>query len=873
MKRIDIAVLHIGLFWVFLFPSVGLFAQNANFSYKATKVDIPPVIDGILNDDCWANTGEWSGTFIQQEPNEGQPETEKTHVKILYDNHHIYVACRAFDSEPDKINRWLAPRDQVIGDIVVISFDSYADKRTAFGFGLTAGGTRFDFITDNFYNADFTWNAVWEGKVSHDHQGWYAEYKIPLSQLRYSDKNTEQEWGFHALRYIDRKKEVDHLNLIPLLNKGWVFSFGTLTGISHLPKSGRIELSPYSSVQYSRLEKEPENPYATGTTWQYGAGVDGKIGLSSDFTLDFTINPDFGQVEADPSTINLTAFETYFEEKRPFFIEGKNIFDIGSNIGETMFYSRRIGSPPNWQPGGEYGQYSAVPHQTNIISAVKVSGKNKNGLSLGVFNSITAKEYAKIMQDGHEYKMTVQPLVSYFVARVQQDINKGNTIIGGMLTSTNRSLKDDHLSFLSRNAFTGAVDFAQYFKNREYYVKGNVQFSHITGSQEAMIALQRSPVHNFQREGARHLSVDSLRTTLQGSSGTIILGRGGENKLLTEHCFAWYSPGFDLNDLGYLHSADYKIISGQFNYVENTPKGIIRKYNVLANYRFQWDYSNTNIYSRSGLEGETYFINNMGFSWGVYSIFKDTESGMLRGGPIVRLNNVLGTEFCLWTDNAKKVFAKFYYGMLAGNQRYSHIGWVEMNYRPIPNVGLMGKIDYTSRQVGLEYVGQQILESGDNVYLMSALRQTIAGFTFRMDYSITPDLSLQFYGNPFLSTGKYTAFKRATNTMDKKYANRFYLLNDAVLTYHTENNQYSAVEPNGDRYAFGNPDFSFREFRFNLVVRWEYRPNSIIYFVWTQDRSGTSPEYISSFNQNTKALFRYDPNNVFMVKLNYWFSL
>ncbi len=860
------------LFLVIFFIPFSLFAQNANdnFSYRATRVETPPVIDGVLNDDCWENVGEWSGTFTQQIPKEGQPETEKTYLKILYDNNNVYVAFRALDSEPDKINRWLAPRDQVKGDAVAIFFDSYADKRTAFAFGLTAGGTRVDFLSENSKGDDYTWNAVWEGRTSYDEQGWYAEFKIPLSQLRYSNQNIEQEWGFHALRLLDRKKETDHLHLIPQTNKGFVFSFGTLTGISHLPKSRRIEFSPYTSMKYRTSEKNPENPYATGKEWNFGAGLDGKIGLSSDFTLDFTINPDFGQVEADPSTINLSAFETYYDEKRPFFLEGKNIFSM---IGESMFYSRRIGSPPRWRPGEEYGQYSSVPQQTNIISAIKVSGKNRDGLSIGLLNSVTAKGNAKIMQDGQEYKMTAQPLVSYSVARVQQDINKGNTIIGGMLTSTNRSLKDEHLSFLTHNAYAGAIDFAQYFRNREYYAMGNVQYSYVEGSQKAITALQRSPVHYYQREGASHISVDSSRTDLQGNAGTIILGRGGENKIVMEHRFAWASPGFDLNDVGYLQNADFKMLRGYVNYKENKPKGILRGYNIDVFYRFLWDYSNTNTFGRSGLEGNTNFINKWGFYWCGFYDFKTLENGMLRGGPPVLLNPRWGTDFSLWTDESKKVFVKFYHGTVLGSQRYAHFAWIEANYRPIPNLGLMGKVDYTYWKKGLEYAGQQDLDAGGKVYLMSALRQDVVGFTFRVDYSITPDLSLQFYGNPFMSSGRYTEFKRATNTMDKKYENRFDLLGDDVLTYNAGDNKYSVVESNGDQYSFSNPDFSFREFRFNLVVRWEYRPNSTIYLVWAQDRSGSSSEYVSSFNQNTKELFRYYPNNVFMVKLNYWFAL
>ena len=870
---------NIAVVLMVLMPTL-VFAQNDSFSYKATRVDIPPVIDGLLSDDCWENTGEWSGTFTQQSPNEGRPETEETYLKILYDSHYIYVAFRALDSEPDKINKWLAPRDQIRGDYVAIYFDSYADKRTAFVFGLTAGGTRLDYLMENNKRGDFTWNAVWDGKTSFDDKGWYAEFRIPLSQLRYSNTNIEQEWGFHAIRLIDRKKEMVHLNLIPQQNAGFVFSFGRLTGISNLPKLRRIELYPYSSISYKAPEKNSDLPYSLEKDWDFGVGLDGKVGLSGDFTLDFTINPDFGQVEADPSTINLTAFETYYDEKRQFFLEGKNIFSmLGETAsmyggGQTMFYSRRIGSPPSWRPDYEQGKYSYVPHKTNIISAIKLSGKNKNGLSLGVLNSITARESAKIVQDGHEYSMTAQPAANYFVARVQQDINKGNTIIGGMLTSTNRFLKDDHLSFLNRNAYTGAVDFTQYFKNREYYVRGNVQYSYVEGSQDAMIMLQRSPVHYFQREGAPHISVDSTRRNLQGNSGIITLGRGGENKLTSEHTFAWINPGFDLNDMGYLQSADSKMLSGRINYLELKPKSsIMRDYNVSAFYRLGWDYSNTHTLGSSGFEGGMQFINKWGIFGNVYYDFKTVEKSMLRGGPPVLLNSRWGTDLGIFTDESKKLFASLFYSITSGNQRNTHSTWLEINYRPVPNLGLNGSLEYSFRSQGLEYVGQQTAGHDEKVFLMGALKQNIAGFTFRADYSITPDLSVQFYGNPFISFGKYTRFKHMTNTMDKKFENRFVLLDGDALTYDPANNNYSVTEPNGYTYSFYNPDFSFREFRFNLVFRWEYRPNSTIYLVWSQDRSGAYPGYNSSFNQNLKELFQYHPNNVLMVKINYWFSL
>jgi len=870
------------LFILFATPQT-LHAQEAAAdsidTFRAYRTEKAPTIDGRLDDDCWTEEGEWSHTFVQQQPNEGKPETEETRLKILYDNHNIYVAFRLYDTEPDKINRWPSPRDQIKGDAVAIVFDSYDDKRTGFAFALTAGGTRADFLCENFSNDDYTWNAVWEGRTSADDKGWYAEFRIPLSQLRYSNKNNEQEWGLHVVRAIDRKLEQDHLSLIPRNNKGLVFSFGRLSGISDLPNSRRIEWAPYTSFSFHSFEKEAGNPYATGSEWGYGVGLDGKIGLSSDFTLDFTVNPDFGQVEADPSTINLTAFETYYDEKRPFFLEGKNIFSM--RLGESMFYSRRIGSRPQWSPDSQEGRYSQVPQQTHIISAVKVSGKSKSGLSLGLMNSLTSMENAHITEEGRdEYKMTAQPFTSYSVARVQQDIKGGNTVLGGLLTSVNRSIKDDHLAHLTSNAYTGAVDFEQYFKGREYYAMGALQYSRIEGSAESITQLQQTPTHYFQREGANHLSVDSSARSLSGHAGTFLIGRGGGKKIVSEQLFAWASPGFDLNDMGYLQNAEYKFFRGYVAYVENTPKGIFRDYNIVAFYRFLWDYSDMMTFSRAGFESTMTFANKYYlYLCGFYDP-RTVETTLLRGGPPVLLNPRWGTDLSFGTDQSKTIWLKGYHGTMFGSERHAQFMWGEINYRPIPNLGLSARLNYTWLNFGMEYAGSSDIENGSELaiqtnskaYLLSSFEQNTLGLTLRMDYSITPDLSVQFYGNPFMSSGKYTHFKRATDTRAETFANRFRAIDDA-LTFNAADNNYSVSERNGDRYTFDNPNFSFREFRFNLVARWEYRPNSILYLVWGQGRSGSADDYISSFTQNTKALFNYPSDNVFMLKLNYWFTL
>ena len=845
---------------IFLVSACGAYAQNevdslAKRTYRATRTDIPPLVDGLLNDDCWLKVGEWSNTFTQQRPDEGKAETEETHIKILYDDKRIYVAFQAYDSEPDKINRWLAPRDQLEGDAVGIIFDSYNDRRTGFAFAIAAGGNKADFLSSNNTNDDYTWNAVWDGKVSHDGKGWYAEMSIPLSQLRYAPSEGEQEWGFTAVRVIDRKKEQSFLHLIPQINDGFIYSFGRLEGISGLPKSKRIELTPYTTAKYQLYEKEEGNPYSKGAETAFGAGLDGKVGLSSDFTLDFTINPDFGQVEADPSTMNLSAFETYYAEKRPFFLEGKNIFNTLGD-GESLFYSRRIGSKPLWRPDGEDGRYVNMPKETTILSAIKVSGKSRNGLSVGLLNSLTSKETAQITDNGHEYNMTAQPFSSYSVARVQKDLQKGNTVVGGMLTSTNRFINDDHLKGIAKNAYVGAVDFEQYFRNREYYVVGSLAYSHVEGDREAITNLQRSPVHFYQREGVNHLGVDSSRTGLQGTAGEITVGRGGKNnKISSEHHFFWATPGFENNDLGFISQSDYKVLRGYLAYRESKPQGIFLRYNLDMFYRFNWDYNNSYNFGRIGGEANLNFKNKW---YSYFCLFYDPR---------------WGTDFVIGTDDSKRLSFELYHGTVLGSSRYAQFAFAQATYRPMRNFNLSARLTYGHWEKKLEYVSAPTTDDDGKAYVMGALRNEELILTLRMNYSITPDLSIQFYGNPFFSSGKYTDFKRATNASDKKYENRFRPLSSDVISYDAEENSYSVSEANGDKYSFDNPDFSFREFRFNLVTRWEYRPNSILYLVWGQERSGSAGQFISSFPQNTKALFSYYPGNVFMIKLNYWFAI
>ena len=550
----------------------------------------PPSIDGHLDDDAWKE-GEWAGDYTQQLPVEGGKPSQKTELKILYDEKYIYFAIRAHD-DMSKVAKYSSRRDEIAGDIVGVCFDSYFDKRTGFEFDITSAGTKIDLVLSN-EGWDTTWDAVWDGKVAYEADAWTAEFRIPLSQLRYGPQDA-QIWGMHAWRWIDRFQEESQWNLIPRQGTGRLYNFGELHGIHGLKPRRRIELLPHVLGQVESLPEQTGNPYV-GPNGTGALGLDAKVGLSSNFTMDATVNPDFGQVEADPSVVNLTTYETFYEEKRPFFLEGKRIFTLGlagtakagdesgTLEGDQLFYSRRIGAPPTIRPALEDGAFLETPGQTSIISAVKVTGKTKDGLSVGLLQSVTDDEHANVWFNGLERKVPVAPTTNYVVGRVQKDWNKGNSILGGMFTSTHRWLQDDAaLRELPTDSFTGAVDATQFFGDRSYVVEGKGVFSRIGGDASAIRALQTNPVHFYQRPDASHLGVDPNATSMLGHAGTVRVARYGKSKWLWSESVRWMSPGLELNDVGYLRQADVILNEASLEFKEIEPRGVFRSVRLLG---------------------------------------------------------------------------------------------------------------------------------------------------------------------------------------------------------------------------------------------------------------------------------------------------
>ncbi len=831
-----------------------------------------PRIDGVLDDACWLE-GEWTGNFRQQMPAEGAAPSQKTEFKILYDNENIYVAIKAYDNEPEKIDRQMARRDERVGDIVGVNFDSYFDRRTGFEFDLTAAGSKMDLLMTND-NFDTNWNPIWYGKAGTMDSGWVAEMQIPLSQLRYS-KLEEQVWGLHIWRWINRNRESDHWNLIPRDNYGYMYHFGELHGLKNLPRIRRMEIMPYVVAKASTYEKIEGNPYADGFDPGISVGMDGKVGIGSNFTVDYTINPDFGQVEADPSELNLSAFETYFEEKRPFFIEGRNIFDIAYDDIQ-LFYSRRIGHTPAFDPEVEPGEFVHKPDNTSILGALKLTGKTEKGLSVGILESLTSRENAKISSPDGDYKMVAEPLTNFFVGRIQQDINKSNTIIGGMISSTNRIIQDDHLNYLNKSALTGGIDFRHYLRDKTFYIDLKALGSRVSGSPEAITLLQKESSRYYQRPDAPHLKLDTAARQLAGTGGSLEFIKGAKGKWRYGIGTHWSSPGMELNDLGFQSLTDYFLEAQMLAYVENKPKGIFRTYEVQLTQVNFWNFGGEYLRSEWELEAGFLFANKWNIQTQVNREGKALNVNLLRGGPGVYMYGSTGQDYFLSTDESKKlVFGLGYENELSddkiSNRNEFH---TELNWKITNSLQLSPEINYNKITDNYQYINNNELENQGR-YLLGRLNRKIYELTLRVNYAITPDLTLQYYGSPYITTGHYSAFKTLAYPDSKNPGAVFHTFNAMELQYNPSTGIYDLydgihAEP---ELTFPDPDFNFRQFRSNLVARWEYKPGSVLYLVWTHNRTSSENIRNEELGYNFKGLFREHAENVFLIKFNYWFSL
>jgi hypothetical protein len=850
--------------------------ERRTYTTKSIGTVASPSIDGLINEPCW-DLVPWTSDYIENEPDENTPPTEQTKFKIIYDKKFLYIAFKCYDKDPKGIVKRMSRRDGFEGDFVEINIDSYNDKRTGFSFTASVSGVKGDeFISNNGNNWDGSWNPIWYLKTNIDDEGWTAELKIPFSQLKFGNAK-EQVWGLQSTRRYFRAEERSVWQRVPKDAPGWVSEFGELRGLTDIQPQEQLEIQPFFVSQLETYPKEAGNPFRDGKDTKINGGLDAKIGITNDLTLDVTINPDFGQVEADPAAIALDGFQLFFQEQRPFFVENKNIFDYRfADNQDNVFYSRRIGRNPQGDPEITGNEYVKKPQNTTILGAAKFSGKTKKGWSIGLLESVTDKEYAKISDNVTQRKALVEPLTNYLVGRVQKDFNHRNSYIGGIVTATNRNLMGEDLNFLRKSAYTGGIDFQHNWKHRKYYVSGNIVASRVEGSKEAITATQQSLTHLFQRIDAGHVFVDLNRTSLTGTGGKLEIGKSSHGHWRYSGTVVWRSPELELNDVGFLRQADEIRQYAALSYQTLKPFGQFRKiynrFDQFTSYDFDGNYNRM----QYALTTNTTLKSNWNLNAQVTYKPRIYTNTILQGGPRFRYSEEFFKYFNFYSDSRKKLsFGAGIYHSQGKSDSFSYLEYdASLTYQPFNAFTISLNPNYAINKSKTQYVTETDFNASPR-YIMAELDQKTLSASIRLNYTINPNLTIQYYGQPFISKGNYKAFNRVTNPTAAKYNDRISIFNSNQIAFDAPNDTYN-VDENADGtvdYKISNPDFSVVEFHSNLVVRWEYIPGSEIFLVWSQGIVGNASPKDDLFSGLNAQVFGSKPDNIFLIKATYRFVL
>jgi len=877
--------------WPLVVLLAGVVLEPAQAQRRSARVEVPelavatavraeagaPRIDGRMDEAAWA-AAPVIGGFVQQEPNEGQPGTERTEARVVYTDQALYVGVRAYDSRAETIAAQLTRRDDDSpSDWIGICIDSYRDRRTAFEFAVNPAGVKRDAYRFNDGDVDNSWDGVWEVATTRDAQGWTAEFKIPFSQLRFASA-PQLAFGFNVYRKLNRLNEVQQWKLIPRNASGNVSHFGDLIGISGIRPPRRVEIQPYSVGQASSSAPEAGNPFRTGTTGHATMGADFKYGLTSNLTLSATVNPDFGQVEADPAVVNLSAFETFFQEKRPFFNEGLDIFQFrlggGDGNSQGLFYTRRIGRAPQGEADPRGGYAQELRH-TTILGAAKISGKTPSGWTIGLTGALTGQEDAGVVDSlGRSFRDAVEPRTTYLVGRLAKEVRSGATQLGIFGTAVDRALPAS-LDFLRSSAFTAGVDFNHQFRRKTYYVSGWIVGSQVFGSPNAINETQRSSSRYFQRPDNDYVTYDSTRISLGGFAANLVLGKQGGGSWRFATGVDTRSPGFEVNDAGYQRSVDWH---GQFVWINKrwlTPGKVFRRVGVNFNQWSNFDYG----WNRTQVGGNVNWNFQLKNYWEGYSGGGPNLGGLasdpLRGGP----GFIRPTGWNGWggfSSDRRRAFRAGVSGwFFRQNAKDTHSEGVTLNlsYRPAANIDLD-----LSPQVNRTTDAWQYLTTatvlGRDEYIFGELKQRTVSTTFRGNLTFTPSLSLQLYAEPFVSAGAYGIIKRVLDPRAATFAGRFDELGADRLSRTAAGDLRIDLNRDGTSdIGIDNPDFTVLSFRSNVVLRWEYRPGSTLFFVWQHGRSGSSTTPRFDVAGDVSELFRSPADNTFLIKLNYWWSL
>ena len=838
-------------------------------TYQAVRATTPPVLDGDLSDPVWATAPEITG-FTQRDPNEGQPATQQTKVRIVYDDEAIYFGALMEDS--GKATPLLARRDSDLnnGDYMRISIDSQHDRKSGVGFVVSASNVQMDMTLFNDIYDDMSWDAVWDSAAKITPQGWIAEVRIPYSQLRFPDQAVHV-WGFNVSRWNARLHESSRLVFSPKAESAFISRFADLTGIEGIKPKRAFEVVPYG-VARNDFHSKFNNPFIPSSSQAMDAGVDVKYGLTSSLTLTGTINPDFGQVEVDPAVINLSQFETFFPEKRPFFTEGASIFNFGNGPANsrwgfnmsfpTFFYSRRIGRSPQGFVDPQYidglretglgVEFVDGPGQTTILGAAKVSGKIGKGWTIGVLDALTDKERAWYSAGSIVGQQTVEPMTNYFVARAMKEYGKDSRI-GFMLTSTNRRLTDNLEPRLREASYFAGVDGYTLFKDKTWILEWLGGSSLVSGSESAIASTQLNSARYYQRPDAGHVEFDPTRTSLSGWMSRVMFAKQ-KGKWRPNVQVQALSPGFELNDVGFLPRVDSISTHAVLNYQDTDVKKYTREVSAWVakwqNFNFDGDVIGNGLNSSLYVE----FKNYMWMAAWTGARVGTIDDQKTRGGPAARNagSHFIGGE--LGTDSRKRY--TFYVGgelVPIDDGGHANSMWTTLTYRPSPSLRLSLSPSYSDNRTFAQYVTRQrnagYAPTFGDKYVFATLDQESFELGMRADWTMSSRLSLQLYLQPFIASGHYYEFKHLTRPRDDEYT------------------------PMSTAAVGLNPDFNFRSVRGSAVVRWEFRPGSALYVVWNENRSDVAPIGDFRFRRDLSALPGAPSEDVFLVKFSYWLPI
>lgn len=820
---------------------------------RAVRVSAPLVIDGDLSDAAWQSAPEFTD-FTQHDPDDGKPPTMKTSVRIVYDDHAIYFGLKMDDPKPP--TSLLARRDNFTqSDFVSINLDPQLDRLSGNAFTVFPSNVQGDTVLYNDIGEDPSWDGVWDSATKIVSDGWQLEVRIPFSQLRFPEKPVHV-WGLNITRRTVRNNEWVRIVNTPKGQTGFVSHFADIAGIEGIHRGRPLELVPYTVARIDyRTRVDANDPFLRQQDHRADGGLDLKYGLTSSLTLTGTVNPDFGQVEVDPAVVNLSQFETFYPEKRPFFTEGLNIFNFNDTpapshfnffFPPSVFYTRRIGRAPQVIPAADFVD---VPSETTILGAAKVTGKLPGGWAIGVLDALTAPERARFESDGVFARQQAEPLTNYLVSRATKEIGDASRV-GMMLTSVDRRLPEE-LTLLRKSAVTGGLDGYTSFLGKSWILEGSAVGSRVSGSAESIALTQTSPAHDYQRPDAGHVVFDPARTSLSGWGGRAMLSKatGVWRPLISVQA---YSPGFETNDVGFMQRTDIISAHAIMQFTDQNPTARFRERNLWFGTWQNRNFDGNTLERGAFAEAFGTFTNYWTASNSFFVTGEAFSDRTTRGGPLVRTPASWSWDGSVGSDERKTFTAQLNaHADGARDGSYTHTLGLALTARPRSNVQLSAGPSLTRQHDHTQYVTAIVDPSATATYgaryVFADLEQRTFALETRADWTLTSRLSFQLYLQPFIASGDFHDYHALAAARTRDYA----------------------------PFAYGgaDPDFNFRSVRGNAVVRWEFRPGSALYVVWNENRADVAPLGDFRLRRDLRAIPGAPSHDVFLIKFSYWLPL